>query len=72
MTSTKRVVINASSLITLCRSQLHVLLPQLFDAVTHRVCIEGMVVHMGLYVPYVAMHNWGHESKTVTPISPNL
>ena len=33
MTSTKRVVINASPLITLCRSQLHVLLPQLFDAV---------------------------------------
>jgi len=33
MTSIKRVVINASPLITLCRSQLHGLLPQLFDAV---------------------------------------
>jgi predicted nucleic acid-binding protein len=33
MTSTKRVVINASPLITLCRSQLYVLLPQLFEAV---------------------------------------
>ena len=33
MTSIKRVVINASPLITLCRSQLHVLLPQLFEAV---------------------------------------
>jgi predicted nucleic acid-binding protein len=33
MTSTKRVVINASPLITLCRSQLHGLLPQLFEAV---------------------------------------
>ncbi len=33
MISTKRVVINASPLITLCRSQLHTLLPQLFEAV---------------------------------------
>lgn len=33
MTSIKRVVINASPLITLCRSQLHGLLPPLFDAV---------------------------------------
>jgi len=33
MTSIKRVVINSSPLITLCRSQLHTLLPQLFEAV---------------------------------------
>ncbi|OQX03687.1 MAG: hypothetical protein BWK73_38740 [Thiothrix lacustris] len=33
MDSVKRVVINASPLITLFRSQLHILLPQLFDAI---------------------------------------
>lgn len=33
MDSVKRVLINASPLITLCRSQLHVLLSQVFDAI---------------------------------------
>lgn len=33
MTSIKRVVINASPLIALCRSQLHTLLPQVFESI---------------------------------------